>query len=164
MCIKHYIAFLVSVEHHVDMMEYVGGILYSFTYIGYGTSHITVYPSDFCISPCQIDIRTSLKKSFVLATFMAPRSSNIDAVHVPSHLCAIVSLTALQGQGYSRYHISVRYCHVVDFDLLLRKCRHCRNIFVKGSVETSWPCSLQFRILLGSKLGSTVQRDSCKLY
>ena len=66
----------------------------------------------------------------------------------------LVSLTELQGQGYSKYHISVKYFHVVDFDLLLRKCRHCRNTFVKGSVETSWPCSLQFRILLGSELGS----------
>ena len=69
-CIQHNIAFIVSVEHHVDMAEYVGGILYSFTYLGYGTTHITAYASDFCMSPCHIDFRISLKKSFVLANFI----------------------------------------------------------------------------------------------
>ena len=57
----------------------LGGILYSSTYIGYDTTHISAHPSNFCTSPCYIDFQISLKNSFVLATFMTPRSSNIDA-------------------------------------------------------------------------------------
>ena len=44
-----------------------------------GTTHSAAHPSTFCLFPCQIDFLISLKNSFVLPTFMAPRSSNIDA-------------------------------------------------------------------------------------
>ena len=43
--------------------------------------HSTAHPSNVCMSQCQVDFQISLKNSFVLATFLAPRSSNIDLVH-----------------------------------------------------------------------------------
>ena len=58
---------------------------------GDGKTHSTAHPSTFCLSPCQIDVPISIKNSFVLATFMAPRSSNIDAGQRTSS-CAIICL------------------------------------------------------------------------
>ena len=139
------------------------------SHVGDGTIHSTAHLSNFCMSPCQIDFQISLKNSFVLATFMAHRSSNSDAGRWGSpcaiiFVCVMVSLTALQGHSSGTYHISVQYLHVVEFYLVLRECRHCTYIFVTCSVETSWPCSIQFLLLLGPELGNTVQCDSCQFY
>ena len=89
-------AFLASVEHlvymtgfHMDVTTEDVDEVCLVSHEGDGTTHSTAHPSTFCLSPCQIDFPISLKNSFVLATFIASRSSNIDAGRRASS-CAII--------------------------------------------------------------------------
>ena len=78
------------------------------SHVGDGMTHSTAHPSDFCMSPWQIDFQISLEKFFVLATFMAPRSSNINGlVHVPSDVSCHCFVDWIAGHSSGKYHISV---------------------------------------------------------
>ena len=63
------------------------------SHVGDGMNHSTAHLSNYCMSLCQLDFQISLTNSFVLATFRAPRSSNID-VGRRACSCAIISFVS----------------------------------------------------------------------